>query len=241
MRILVDTHTHTNCSTHAHSTIMENARMAGQKGMEMICMTDHAPGLPDAPHLWHFRTMMNLPREMEGVRLLFGVEANIIDTKGNIDIPVAEQKLMDLVIASIHEPCYPPRDVEAHTQTYLGVIQNPYITIVGHSGTVTYPYDIFKVVQAAKEYDKCIEINNHSFTARKGSKENCRRIAEACKQVGTKIVVSSDAHNCFEVGRLEDAIQMLEEINFPEELVMNTTAERFTKYLETLRKRRGKE
>lgn len=231
MKILVDTHTHTNCSTHAHSTLYENIQFAKKRGLEMICMTDHAPAIPDAPHMWHFSTMRSLPREVEGIRLLFGIEANVLDTKGHLDIPEEDQRLMDLIIASIHEPCYPPRTPEEHTRTWLKVIENPYVTIIGHSGNPKYPYDYEAVACAAKEQNKCIEINNHSFTARKGSKENCRKIAETCMKVGTKIVVSSDSHSCFQIGVFDEAIKMLNEIGFPEDLIMNLTAERFTHYL----------
>lgn len=238
MRILADLHTHTNCSHHAHSTIYENIMFAKKRGLELIAMTDHAPAIPDSPHMWHFVTMHELPDEIEGVKLLCGIEANIIDTDGNLDVPLADQKKMDLMIASIHTPCYPPRTVEEHTKTWLGVVDNPYVTILGHSGHPSFVYDYEKVILAAKEKNKCIEINNHSFAVRKGSKENCRRIAEICRDAGAKIVVSSDAHSCFDVGVMDESIAMLEEIGFPEENIMNLTAEKFLRYLEEWRRER---
>ena len=69
MKILVDTHTHTSCSTHAFGTIAENLAMAKKHGLEMLCMTDHAPALPDAPHMWHFQTMQELPGAVDGLKL----------------------------------------------------------------------------------------------------------------------------------------------------------------------------
>ena len=235
MKILVDTHTHTSCSTHAFGTIAENLAMAKKHGLEMLCMTDHAPALPDAPHLWHFQTMQELPGAVDGVKLLKGVEANVLDIQGRLDIPEAFQKQMEVVIASIHEPCYPPRSVEEHTQTWLNVIQNPYVAILGHSGHPSFPYDHETVIEAAKKNHKCIEINNHSFSVRHGSLENCREIAETCKRVGANIVVSSDAHNSFQIGVFDHAVELLEEVGFPEARIMNLTAERFTRYLKELR------
>ncbi|MBE5039355.1 phosphatase [Ructibacterium gallinarum] len=235
MKILVDTHTHTNCSTHAFGTIMENLAMAKKRGLEMLCMTDHAPALPDAPHIWHFQTMHELPREVDGVKLLFGVEANILDVQGHLDIPESMQDQMEVMVASIHAPCYPPKTVEEHTQTWLHVLQNPYVTILGHSGHPSFPYDYETVAEAAKKYNKCIEINNHSFSVRHGSRENCMKIAEVCKKIGTKIVVSSDAHNSFQIGVFDHALELLKEVDFPEEQIMNLTAARFTDYLKELR------
>lgn len=209
--------------------------LAKKRGLEMICMTDHGPALPDSPHIWHFKTMKRLPSEIDGVQLLRGGEANIIDKDGNIDFPLSLQKKLEVVIASIHTPCYIPGTIEEHTRTYVGALKNPYITIIGHSGNPMYAYDIDTVVKTAKEYNKCIEINNSSFSQRIKNVETCRKIALSCKKYGTKIVVSSDAHFAYEVGVFDDAIKMLEDIDFPEELVMNLTAERFKNYLSELK------
>lgn len=237
MKTLVDLHTHTCASTHAFSTLMENITAARKRGLELLAVTDHAPALPDAPHIWHFNTLRNLPREVDGVKLLFGIEGSVLDTEGHIDVPEYLQKSLDIVIASIHEPLYPPRSEQEHTQTWLNVIRNPHVDIIGHSGKPEYSYDIEAVVKAAKAAGVCIEINNHSFSVRKGSAENCRRIAQMCKTVGAPIVVNSDAHSCFEIGEHSTALQMLSEIEFPEELVMNTCAEKFINYIE---KRKGR-
>lgn len=238
MKTLVDLHTHTCASTHAFSTLMENITAAKQKGLEMIAVTDHAPALPDAPHIWHFNTLRQLPREIDGVKLLFGIESSVLDTAGHIDVPQYLQETLDIVIASIHEPLYPSRSVQEHTQAWLNVIQNPHIDVIGHSGHPSYCYDIETVVRAAKTAGVCIEINNHSFSIRKKNIENCRKIAEMCKTVGAPIVVNSDAHSCFEIGEHSSALQMLKEIDFPEELVMNTCAEKFINYIENRKGRR---
>ena len=46
------------------------------------------------------------------------------------------------------------------------------------------------------------------------------------------MIVNSDAHFCTQVGKAEQALRMLEEIDFPEELVINSSRERFEGYLE---------
>ena len=231
MKILVDTHTHTNCSTHAFGTVWENLTMAKRHGMEMVCMTNHGPNMPDAPHIWHFETMYELPEEIDGVRLLKGAEANVLDTEGNLDIPLGLQKDMDMMIASIHRYCYTKKTPTEHTKTWLKVIENPYVTILGHTGHPDYAFDHEAVVEAAKKHKKCIEINNHSFYVRKGSIENCRKIAECCKKIGTGIVVSSDAHTPFQVGVFDKALELLKEVDFPEDLVVNQSVDYLKKYL----------
>jgi len=228
----MDTHTHTNASAHAYSTLLENVAIAKQKGLEGIVMTNHAPGIVDAPHIWHFHCMYNIPREIDGVKVLGGVEANILDEDGTLDMTAFDLQACEVVIASIHNPCYPAGSVEQHTKTWLNVIKNPYVDILGHSGEERFKYDVETVVAAAKAAGVCVEINSHSFTARRGTEANCRNIAETCKKLGASIVVASDAHICFDVGNFDAAIEMLTEIDFPEELIMNTSAEKFINYIE---------
>ncbi len=54
MELKVDTHTHTNASGHAYSTLIENAKSAKENGLDMFCTTDHAESMPGAPHYWFF-------------------------------------------------------------------------------------------------------------------------------------------------------------------------------------------
>lgn len=232
MKILADTHTHTIASTHAYSTVIEMARAASDAGLEAIAVTDHGMKLPDAPHSWHFHNLKNIPREICGVKILYGIEANILDLDGNID-PLEEEiyKRLDIVNASIHSPCYSGAG-DDHTSAYLSIVNNPLVDIICHSGTAAYPYDYERIVKLAKENNKLIEINNHSFAVRKSSVPNCRRIAELCKEYGTGIVVTSDAHICFDLGDYTKALDMLEEIDFPEELIMNRSLKTLEEFFE---------
>ena len=88
-----------------------------------------------------------------------------------------------------------------------------------------------KVIPAFGENHKLVEINNHTFEARKQNAENCKKIALACKKCGVPIVVDSDAHFETKVGEFGFALRMLEEIDFPEELILNASEERLQAYL----------
>ena len=105
MRILMDLHTHTVASGHAYSTIMENAKAAAEKGLEGIAMTDHGPAMPGGAHLYHFWNLTALPQQIAGVRVLRGVEANIIDSRGGLDVPADILDRLDIVLAGLHGGC----------------------------------------------------------------------------------------------------------------------------------------
>lgn len=239
MKFVVDTHCHSIASGHAYSTIQELAKAAADKGMELIVITDHGIAMADAPHLWHFGNLKALPEEIYGVKVLKGVEANIIDLKGTLDMPEEYLRRLDWVIASFHDVCVQPGTVEQHTRAWIEAVKNPYVNVLGHSGNPIFSYDIDAVLQVVKEYDKIVEINNHSFYVRTGSETNCKIIAQKCKEMGIKIVVSSDAHISFDIGKFDKVYDLLEEINFPEELIINTSAEKLLNYLKYYRQNRG--
>lgn len=232
MNILTDTHCHTLASSHAYSTVKELIEIAAQKKLEAIAVTDHGIGIPDAPHLWHFENLHSLPREIDGVRVLRGVEANIKDDDGSVDMPDYLLKRMDIVLASIHEPSFfGTKGLGDYTDVYLKVLDNPYIDIIAHSGSADYPYIHDDVLLKAKKLHKLIEINNHSFFARKTSIDNCRQIAIRCKELGVGIAVNTDAHICYQVGEFTNAINLLKEIDFPEKLIINRSFETLKNYL----------
>ncbi len=236
MRIKLDTHTHTIASTHAYSTVLEMAKMAAERGLEAIAVTDHGVAMEDAPDAWHFDNLKNIPRDICGVKILYGVEANILDLDGSLDMKPELMKKLDVVNASIHAPCYAAKDAEDHTSAYEAVVKNPYVDIICHSGSPQYSYDYEKIVKLAKEHHKLMEINNHTFYVRKKSIDNCRKIAELCKKHGVGIVVSSDAHICFDLGIYDRAFKMLDEISFPEELIMNRDLETFENFMSERKK-----
>ena len=221
MKILTDLHTHTLASAHAYSTLAENAAAAKARGLEAIAMTNHGVGMEDAPHIWHFMNMKILPEYIDGVRILQGVEANITDIHGTLDMPQELMESMDIVVASIHNPCYADVGAKDHTEAYMAVVENPAVDIIGHSGSPAFMYDYETVIRRAGELGKLIEINAGSYQVRKASIPNCRIIAETCKRLGVGISVDSDAHFAGKVGSCEPAVEMLEEIGFPEELIKN--------------------
>ena len=240
MNIIADTHTHTIASSHAYSTVLENAKEASRKGLRYLAVTDHGVAMPDAPHIWHFSNLKTLPDEIEGVRILKGVEANVLDTAGHLDIPNGLLKKLDWVIVSFHEPTFPPSSEEDHTKAWLQVAKNPYVDCIGHAGDNRFRFDFERVIPVFKEYHKVVEINAHSFVARVGALKNCRIIAELCKRYEVPVVLSSDAHFAYEIGFIENSVKLLQEIDFPEHLILNSDQERLETFLTYKRREKMK-
>lgn len=231
MNIVVDTHTHTISSGHAYSTIQENAKEASLNGIEMFNMSDHGPAMNGAPFKYHFGNLRVIPDIIYGVRIIKGVELNIINYNGEVDLSEYYLKKLQLVLASYHDNCIEPSTVEQHTYAAIQVLSNPYIDILAHSGNPQFQIDIEKVVKAARDYNKLIEINNQSFVVREGSEKNCFEIALMCKKYGVRIVTGSDAHISFDIGKFNNVYKILAEVEMPEELVVTTSVEKMDGYL----------
>ncbi len=233
-RIIADLHTHTIASTHAYSTFTEMVRAAAEKGLYALAVTDHAKRMPGSPREWYFSSLRELPLHYRGVLTIVGAEANIMDFEGSLDMTPEELDKLDWVVASIHhlgqEGLKEP-DEEKSTHLWLQIAHDPYVNVIGHSGDPLFPYDVDRVIPEFGANHKLVEINNHTFEVRKQNIGNCKRIALACKKYGVPIVVDSDAHFETKVGSVGSALQMLAEIDFPEELILNASPERLNDYL----------
>lgn len=237
MNLVADTHTHTVSSGHAYSTIQENAREAFENGIRLINMSDHGPAMNGAPFLYHFGNLNIIPGVLYGVRVIKGVELNIVSYDGEVDLPQRYLKSLELVLASFHDICIVPSTVENHTRAAIKVLENPYIDILAHPGNPQFQIDIEKVVKAAKDNNKLIEINNHSFYVRRGSEQNCRQILSMCKKYGVRVTTGSDAHISFNIGKFENIKSLLAEVEMPEELVITSSVEKTENYLLERQKR----
>lgn len=232
MKIVADLHIHTVASGHAYSTIKENLVAAREMGLEMIAITDHGPSLPGAPCLSYFSYMRILPQQDEGVEILAGVEANILED-GVLDLPERYLGMLDIVLAGFHPPSWEGGSQGENTRAMINAIKNPYVDIIVHPGNPQYPIDIEAVVDAALEYDTILEINNNSLTegVRKGSREVCSLIARECAEKNATVALGSDAHYVDRVGKVDLAVELVQDAGIKEEQIFNTSTEKIKTYL----------
>lgn len=234
LKFIADLHTHTLASSHAYSTITENALWASQHGIKYLAMTDHGIRMEDAPHTWHFENLGTLPDELHGVRILRGIEANIVDFDGNIDIfKNYIYGTLEWINVSFHPQVIMPSTVSDHTKAYLGVLKNPHVDVIAHSEDKNYVYDYDEVAKACADSGKLIEVNVCRLERKSGADERYTRILEACEKYGTRIVVGSDAHFYTKIGEFGPAVQLIEKLGFPSELILNADETKFNEYLKT--------
>lgn len=234
MRTLIDLHCHTVSSGHAYSTVKENIEEAKAKGLKYLGISDHGPMMPGGPHIYHFYNLRVFKNEIDGVRVLKGAEVNILNSNGEIDLPEDVLGGLDYTIASLHPPCFPFASIEENTQALINAMKNPFVKIIGHPDDSRYPLNYEELVINAKKHKVALEVNNSSLkedSYREGAKDNVKMLLEECKRHNAFIILGSDAHIYYEVGEFNNIISILEEVNFPKELILNYNEEALKEFL----------
>ena len=234
MRPLLDPHTHTVASGHAYSTIQEMARAAADRGIEVLGITEHGPSIPGTCPLLYFRNMFVVPRQMYGVRLLMGCEVNILDTEGHLDLDDDMLSRLDLCIAGIHVICWQGGTREENTRAVERVIRHPKVHIISHPADGTAELDFEPLVLAAKEAHTLLEVNNHSLAPERHKAiawDNNRELLRLCKAHDVPIILGSDAHVSFQIADYSQVLQLVAETDFPDDLILNYSPQRFFEYL----------
>lgn len=233
MKLVADLHTHSIASTHAYATITEMAQEASELGLFALAITDHARKMPGAPGPFYFESLCILPQYLKGVRLLRGIEANICDYEGNLDVENSLQNSLDWIVASMHTITIDGEaTVEKCTNAYLKLAENPNVNVIGHSGSEYFKYDYETVIPKFAKEGKLVEINDSAFRNKKSCLENCVTIAKLCKKYKARICVDTDSHFTHTLGRAYETLEILKDIDFPESLIVNTNVDRLKAYFD---------
>lgn len=230
MKVALDVHTHTIVSGHAYSTIQEMAKAAAEKGLQILGMAEHGPTIKGACDAAYFNNLSVIPEEIYGVKILVGAEINILDTYGSLDLSEKSIRKLKIRIAGIHHSCYRPGTVEENTDAVIGVMKNPLIDIISHPADGTAELDYERLVQTAKETRAMLEINNSSLSPSRGKEKawEChKQLLTLCKKYELMVIMGSDAHISFDVARYDHIYRLLQEVEFPEALIINDKPDLF--------------
>ena len=223
--IAIDPHTHTVASGHyTADTLQAVAKAAKACGLFAVGNTEHGPGMIGSTKESYFLALPSSERVRCGVRILFGAEANILDESGTLDLSERVLSGLDYVIASLHPPCFRPRDERGNTSALVSAARNPLVSILGHPNDAKYPVNLSELVAAAKETHTLLELNEASLVPGGYRGENHASAAELlrlCAEKEVPVVLSSDSHGAAGVGKVTRCEELLRETNFPDRLVAN--------------------
>ncbi len=245
MRITGDYHTHSQYS-HGQGDLESNIRIALKKGLKEIAITDHGPrsfnfirlGVKNAGELLKIKEQLEeLQISYPDLKLMAGVEANIINTTGELDVPDKILSKLDLVAAGLHLLIIPPdwkatkeiiidnrlnyklfpfsreRIRRQNTEAIINAVQKHRIDFITHPG---YQLDIdtYELARTCEKEGTFLEINTR----------HARMIEDfirAASKTDVNFIINSDAHNPDEVGELSAGVKMVERLKIDSSRIIN--------------------
>lgn len=234
---LSDMHTHSIASGHGTTcTITDMAKAASVKGLKLLGITDHGPATLAAGTPSYFRSLTFSPKKRFGVELLYGIELNILDTDGRVDLEEELLSQLDYAIASMHPQNYRSKTREENTRAYINAMKNPHVKILGHCDDTHYPVDHDALAAYAKEHQVLLEINEASLAPygyRGDTTSNARELLRCCLKYQTPVILSSDSHGTGHIGDFTYASEFVHEAMFPESLIYNNQLPKLKVFLQT--------
>jgi putative hydrolase len=227
----VDLHVHSSfsaCGLHTFLELLDHGRRIGLKAM---AITDHglAVGGGRLTSVFFERFICPFPE----IKLYKGIELNLLDDKGTVDVVWQFMPFVDLLLLGVH-PNLPPHGSRDHYTGMLlaAVDKNPFIDIITHPNDPAYPLDYLRLAAAARENGIAIELNNSKVLYNRSTTQDALDCILACKETGCRMAVNSDTHALLELGRDEAVRPILEKAKFPEELIVNRDLETAATFIE---------
>lgn len=228
MRVLTDLHTHTTYS-HGKGSVDDNAKAAIAKGIKTLAICDHSFG-----HVFfglrrrrlkdYFADIDAANRRYDGkLRVLKGVEANIVGLDGRIDVPPELIEKFDVVLLGFHRVVFMDaaamfrlnfasalakreraveRAARTMTQALVRAARRYRIDCITHPGDHCH-IDMELLAKGCAQTNTPIEINAGHDSL---DIEYIRR----AKELGAVFMINSDAHRPEDVGALERGIARAE-------------------------------
>ena len=240
MTLLGDYHTHTVYS-HGKGKVIDNAISAREKGLLQIGISDHGFAHP-AFGLKHkkvsaLRQDCAEATAATGVRVLVGIESNIISSKGECDLTEADYPNFDIFLAGVHvfvkykdaralwnfgvrSPLATKlkRELDGGIKSYT---TNAYIKAIEAQPIDVITHLDYRVFANVKEVADCCRVNGTyvEINTKKThmTDDEWREVAST----GVNFVIGSDAHSPDRVADIKDALSLIDRIGIERERVHN--------------------
>lgn len=229
MGIKFDYHVHSIYSKNKHgkSTIEENVQKAIELGLGEIAISDHGPkhilyGIKKKNIIKAKNEIIELRKKYPNIKILYGIEANILNYEGDIDVDEETIEFYDIVLCGYHlgvlyssfrdfwgfiflnyfskfNKKLKEKQIERNTSAVVNALNKNKIYILTHPGD-KISVDIDKIAFAAQENNTILEINNHH------NHLNAEEIKIASKY-DVKFAIGSDSHIKDDIGSFENALK----------------------------------
>jgi len=204
-----DLHVHTS-ESDGHASLAEMVGAAQERGYAYLAITDHservtvAHGLDARRLARQIDEIARLNETLSNFVVLSSVEVDILED-GRLDLPDSILQRLDFSIGAVHSAFDLPRDKQ--TERLLRAMDNPHVAVIAHpTGRLidergSVDLDIERVLKGAHDRGCGLEIN--------GQPDRLDLYEWHCKlakDIGVKLVASTDAHSTAELGFMRFAV-----------------------------------
>ncbi|MGV8171464.1 MAG: PHP domain-containing protein [Candidatus Woesearchaeota archaeon] len=225
----IDLHIHSLHSGHAYGSFYDIVNEARRKKMKMIAITDHGPALLGSATFLHFGMGSRMPKYND-LKILWGCEANILDSKGNIDLSLKLQQKLDILLVGLHACGNKDAGINGNTKAVINALKNPNIDVLTHPTHPMMPYDFDKVFQAALDNNVLLELNLSKLATAKDL-SLFKKMIDMTRKAGKKIIVNSDAHFIHEIGDDSVLKKYWKELGLTNDIIINNYPDELMKFL----------
>ncbi|MFA6866760.1 MAG: PHP domain-containing protein [Clostridia bacterium] len=239
-----DYHTHTFYSDAVLAPLELTIRKGIKLGFKQIAITDHSysnfsKSLSPKKVIRQHKKIDILQKKYPQIKILKGIEANILDEKGSFDLSREECKKFDVINLGFHRYLkyrnrntldfqlyngfysllYPnkintEKRKQINTDSYIEIIKKYPISTLAHINNCT-KVNPLKLALACEKYGTYLEINRMHF----------RFLEPFLDEIVTKtncmFIVNSDAHSFFTVGGFSKARKFIESGRLPTNRIAN--------------------
>ncbi len=220
MMLKVDLHIHTVKSIDGFNTFYEIVSEAKRKKMKIIGITDHGPADQNKTHKYYFAQFRRFPEQLNGIKTLFGAELNILNERGDLDIPDKTLKNLKLVSAGLHIS----KKMD-YTKAMLNALKTANLKIITHPCYGEYPVNIEKISYEAVKRNVLLELNVSHFRYPHEMDEEyiqkMKKMIEICQENNHKMIIGSDAHIAHEIGDDSALRKFQKRLGFKDKFIIN--------------------
>ena len=185
MKITADFHTHTRYS-HGTGSVTDNAVNALSLGMRAVAITDHAKNHPlvgvKPEKIDVIRADVNaVDKEYRNIRVLLGLEANLISPRGDIDVTEEQAQKLDILLVGFHLTAYQKKFCDYFRLPFNGVTH------------IFFKNSAKQIALNTAAVVNCVLNNRVDILTHPGFRIDVDygEIAKACAHTGTYLEISS--------------------------------------------------
>ncbi|MBI9105041.1 MAG: PHP domain-containing protein [Spirochaetales bacterium] len=229
----VELHSHTLFSKCGLHTIIEMLNAGKEAGLKALAITDHGPAVQGHQASPFFHRLGN---PVPGIHLLKGVECNVVEESGEVDIAKKFVPYSDVLLVGLHTNLPSTLDKKTATAHLINSLaKNPWLDIVSHPLNFDFEIDFHLLAKEARRMGRALEFNASKLQQGKVSVEDTRNFIRICKEEGCLTAVNTDAHVTHELGRTSEMEELLLLEDFPFDRIVNRTFESTMAWLDERR------